>query len=115
MEREVSTADFQYGMDDLINEYRTLRITVEGEELQRVDQMLEACETLNGKTLEEILCFVDTGAFNMVISAFCKRAMREAKISETKMEEVLTILEDLYSEVAESVVTEEISVEISED
>lgn len=115
MEREVSTADFKYEMDDLINEYRTLRITAEGEDLERVDQMIEACEILDGKTLEEILCLVDTGAFNVIISAFCKRAMKEAGVNETQVEKALTSLEDLYEETAESIVVEELSVEVNEN
>lgn len=114
MATEVTTADFKYEMDDLINEYRTLRITAEEDTLERVDQMIEACETLNGKTLEEILCLVDTGAFNAVISAFCKRAMKEADISEAEMEKALTSLEELYEVAAESIVVEELDIEVSE-
>lgn len=114
MATEVTTADFKYEMDDLINEYRTLRITAEEDALERVDQMIEACETLNGKTLEEILCLVDTGAFNAVISAFCKRAMKEADISEAEMEKALTSLEELYEVAAESIVVEELDIEVSE-
>lgn len=115
MEHEMTTADFKYEMNDLINEYRTFRIEAEGEVLERVDQMIEACETLNGKTLEEILCLVDTGAFNAVISAFCKRAMKEANVSEAQIEKALTALEDLYDETAESIVVEELSVEVNEN
>lgn len=115
MEQEVSTADFKYGLEDLINEYRTLRITAEGEELERVDRMIEACQTVDGKTLEEILCLVDTGVFNVVISAFCKRAMKDVQVPETKMEKVLMRLEELYSEAAEGIVVEELSIEVSED
>lgn len=110
---EVSAADFQYNLDDIINEYRTLRITAEGEDLERIDEMLEACETLNNKTLEEIFNLVDTGAFNTTISAYCKRVMREVGVSDEKIEEALENLEELYKEPAESIVIEELSIEMN--
>lgn len=114
--QELSTGDFRFDLEEIMNEYKKMRMTeVEEDSIQRIDQMIAACETVNGKSFEEILDLVDTGVFNPIISAYCKRVMREVGISDDKIDEAIEKLEEIYEEPAEEVAVAELQIEVNED
>lgn len=114
--QELSTGDFRFDVEDIMNEYKNMRMTeIDEDNVKRIDQMITACETVNGKTFEEILDLVDTGVFNPIISAYCKRVMREVGVSEEKIEEALEKLEEIYEEPAEDVAIAELQIEVNEE
>lgn len=116
MVEEVSADGFELDLTDIIEEYKKLRmVEIEEDGKERIDQMIEACKMVDGKTFADVLNLVDTGVFNPVISAYCKRVMRDAGVSEEKTEEALIHLEELFEEPAEEIVLPELSVEVSEE
>lgn len=113
--QELSTGDFRFDVEEIMNEYKNMRMMeIEEDNVKRIDQMIIACETVNGKSFEEILNLVDTGVFNPIISAYCKRVMREVGVSDDKIDKALEKLEEIYEEPAEDVAIAELQIEVNE-
>ena len=116
MAKELGAESFALDMEFLIGEYgRKLAEEDTEEGKKRLTELLEACKSVNGKSLSDLLTLVDTGAFNNVISAYCMKAMQELGKSDDECEEVLEKLNELYDYDADSVVIPMLTVETEED
>ena len=116
MAKELGAESFALDLEFLIGEYEKKLSAEDTEEgKKRLGELLEACKSLDGKSLSDLLTLVDTGAFNNVISAYCMKAMQETGKSESECEEVLNKLEELYDYDADSVVIPMLTVETDED
>ena len=116
MAKEVGAENFALDMEFLIGEYEN-KLAREDTEAgkKRITELLEACKSMNGKSLADLLTLVDTGAFNNIISAYCRKALQDLDRSEEECEKVLEKLEELYDYDADSVVIPMLSVETEED
>ena len=116
MAKELGAESFALDLEFLIGEYES-KLAEEDTEAgkKRITELLEACKSMNGKSLSDLLTLVDTGAFNNVISAYCMKAMQELGKSEKECEEVLEKLEKLYEFDADGVVIPMLSVETEEE
>lgn len=116
MAKEFGAESFALDLEFLIGEYeKKLEVEDTEEGKKRLTELLEACKTMNGKSLMYLLTLIDTGAFNNVISAYCLKAMQDLGKSESECEAVLNKLEELYDFDADSVVIPMLSVETEED
>ena len=59
---------------------------------------IKAFELLGELTQEDLYTMVDTTAFNEIIKAYCRRALREASVDKNIEEDVLTQLKLLFDE-----------------
>ena len=116
MAKELGAESFALDLEFLIGEYEKKLSAEDTEEgKKRLGELLEACKSLNGQSLSDLLTLVDTGAFNNVLSADRMKAMQETGKSESECEEVLDKLEELYDYDADSVVIPMLTVETDED
>ena len=116
MAKEVGADSFALDLEFLIGEYEKRLAEEETKEgKKRLTELLDACKSMNGKSLAELLTLVDTGAFNNIISAYCMKALNDLGKSESECEEVLTKLEELYDYDADEVVIPMLTVETDED
>ena len=116
MATELGAESFALDLEELIGEYEKKLAEADTEEVKkRVSELLEACKSMNGKSLAELLTIVDTGAFNNIISAYCMKAMQDLDKSEEECEKVLEKLNELYNYDADSVVVPMLTVETEED
>lgn len=116
MAREVGAEDFELDLSFLIGEYeRLLADQDDADAAARLTDLLNACREMNGKSLQDMLNLVDTGAFNNIISAYCMRALNELDKSDEECNEVLKKLEELYDYDAEDVVVPQLTVETEEE
>ena len=104
MAKELGAESFVLDMEVLIGEYEGKLFEEDTEEgKKRLTELLEACKSMNGKSL------------NNVISAYCMKAMQDLGKSENECEEVLEKLNKLYDYDADSVVIPMLTVETEED
>ena len=107
MAKELGAESFALDLEFLIGEYEKKLSAEDTEEgKKRLGELLEACKSLNGKSLSDLLTLV---------SAYCMKAMQETGKSESECEEVLNKLEELYDYDADSVVIPMLTVETDED
>ena len=115
MAKELGADSFALDLEFLIGEYENRLAEEDTEEGRtRLRELLEACKTMNGRSLAELLTLVDTGAFNNIISAYCMKAMNDLGKSEDECEEVLSKLEELYDYDADDVVIPMLTIETDE-
>ena len=116
MAREMEAESLALDLEFLIGEYEKKYAEEKSEKgKKRIGELLEACKTMNGKSLVELLTLVDTGAFNNIISAYCMKAMQDLNKSDEECEQLLGKLTELYDYDADTVVIPMLSVEANED
>lgn len=118
MAKEVSSNEFLLDLSYLIGEYEK---RLQDEEVltnevskARITALYEACKDMDGKSLNDLLTLIDTGAFNNIISAYCLKALDDLGKSELS-EEMLEKLNELYDADAESIVLPYLTIESSDE
>lgn len=83
--------------DILIESYEdVLKRKPEKCDVEAMKCSISAMKTLNGKSEEEVCALFNTGAFNGIVTGYCKTAMKNCELSEEQMEAVISELKWLF-------------------